>query len=112
MSDVISVKCVLKRRGFEHPSGICDGLAFIGTTQKGKPWHWLPCHEKGTPRLPDIRAEWEYEVRGDRLHFTPSLLDQSDQFHTAFNWDVAFAECPEGQGAHDFFFQINPDVKP
>ena len=113
MSDVITVKCVLKRRGYEHPNGICDALAFVNPAQKGSPWHWIACHEKGQPPLPGTtHPQWEYEVRGNRLHFTPSLLDTSDNFHTAYNWDVQFAECPHGQGAHDFFFELNPEVKP
>ncbi len=112
MGDVITVKCVLKRGGYEHRSDICDALAFINPAQKGNPWHWLPVHAKGTSRLPDIHAEWEYEIRGDRLHFTPSLLDKSDNFHTDFNWNVAFAECPDGRPAHDYFLEINPEVKP
>lgn len=117
MSDVITVKCVLARGKFEDPRGICDGLAFVNPAQKGKPWHWIACHEKGTPAFPTTGGlrempQWEYEVRGERLHFTPSLLDTSDQFHTAYNWDVAFAELPASRGAHDFFFEINPEVKP
>ena len=112
MSDVITVKCVLARRKFEDPAGICDGLAFVNPAQKGKPWHWIACHEKGTAPLPTSRPQWEYEVRGERLHFTPSLLDTSDQFHTGYNWDVAFAELPEGRCAYYFFFEINPEVKP
>ncbi len=112
MSDVIKVRCVLARRKFQDLGGVCDGLAFSNPTQKGNPWHWIPCHEKGTPVTPTYRPQWEYEVRGDRLHFTPSLLDTSDQFHTAYHWDVAFTELPEGRGAHAFFLEINPELKP
>lgn len=111
MGDTITVTCVLHRGGYEAPGGICDALAFVNPAQKGRPWHWIACHEKGKASA-ITHPEWEYEVRGDRLHFTPSLLDTSDGFHTSFNWDVAFQEKPDGVGAHDFFFQINPDVKP
>ncbi len=110
---MITVRCVLARGRFEGPGGTCDGLAFVNPAQKGNPWHWIACHEKGTPGLTaGVCPQWVYEVRGDRLHLTPSLLDTSDQFHTAYNWDVAFAEKPDGMGAHEFFFVINPDLKP
>ena len=114
MGDVITVKCVLARGKYECPTGTCDALAFVNPAQKGRPWHWIACHQKGTPTLPEFRYRplWEYEVRGERLHFTPSLFDTSDNFHTDYHWDVAFAECPEGRGAHDFFFEINPEVTP
>jgi hypothetical protein len=112
MGDIITVKCVLARGKFEDPAGICDGLAFVNPAQKGSPWHWIACHRKGSPPLKTSRPQWEYEIRGDRLHFTPSLLDTSDGFHTAYNWEVAFDELPEHRGAHDYFFEINPEVKP
>ncbi|GEM_PF-6155305 len=112
MSDVITVCCVLARGKFEHPAGTCDALAFVNPAQKGKPWHWIACHKKGTPELPTSWPQWEYEVRENRLHLTPSLLDKSDNFHTAFNWDVSFAECPEHRDPFDFFLEMNPEVKP
>ncbi len=112
MSDVITVKCILVRGKFEGPGGVCDGLAFVNPAQRGNPWHWIACHEKGTPGLTEGACpQWTYEVRGGRLHFTPSLLDKSDGFHTAYNWDVAFHECPDGAEPYDVFFTINPELE-
>lgn len=111
MGDLITVRCVLKRQGYKGIEGKCDGLAFVNPAQHDNPWHWIPCRELGQPILPGLHAQWEYEVRGDRLHFTPSLLDTSDQFHTDYNWSVAFSECPDEKNPHDFFFEVNPDLK-
>ena len=115
MSDVIHCTVVLHRDGYEHlGEERSDGLAFVLPRPNGKKdWHWIACREKSRPK-PNDRSQpvWQYEVRGDRLHFTPSLLDRITGFHTANDWDVAFREKPDGIGAHDFFFQVNPDVTP
>lgn len=113
MSDVIKVRCVLAKGTFEGPGGECDGRAFINPEQKGNPWHWIACHQAGNPGLTkDTVPQWTYQIKGDRLHFTPSLLDRSDNFHTAYNWDVAFAVLPEGRDPYAFFREINPGVVP
>lgn len=116
MGDVIHVTCVLARGKFEGPFDVkADGLAFVNPAQRNKPWHWIACHEKGTPAIPDIGQvhcpQWEYEVKGNRLYFTPSLLDKSDGFHTDYHWNVAFAELPEGRDPYDFFYEQNPGVR-
>lgn len=115
MSDVITSTVVLVKGGYEHLRGPnSDALAFVLPRPGGKnDWHWIACYERGTPK-PECERQpaWEYEVRGNRLHLTPSLLDRSTGFHTAFDWNVAFREKPEGVGAHEFFFQLNPDLKP
>jgi len=114
MGDVIHCTVVLARDGYEHLSDEkSDALAFVLPHGERKDWHWIACREKSRP-LPQDRSQpvWQYEIRGDRLHFTPSLLDRLTGFHTAYHWDVAFREKPAGIGAHEFFFQINPTVKP
>jgi len=112
MGDVIRCKVVLVRGGYEAPGGKCDALAFVLPRPSGRnDWHWIACHEKGKATA-ITHPEWECEVRGKRLHLTPSLLDTITGFHTAFNWDVEFVVKPEGVGAHEYFFAINPEVTP
>jgi hypothetical protein len=63
----------------------------------------IPVYPKGTPK-PATRngAAWEYEVRGNRLHITPSLhvrhqnsltLEWVTDFHNGYSWDVEFREA-------------------
>lgn len=69
----------------------------------------LPCRIKGEAKIKI--PEWEYEERGGRLHLTPSLLCLDTKFHTDYNWDCAFARCPEDQGAYEYFYSLNPNLK-
>jgi len=109
MSDIVTCKAVLVRS--VDPTR-CDHLHLIS---RGEDHHTIPCKPKGR-RLevesPRGHGPWEYEERGERLHLTPSLLCVNSGFHTAFNWDVAFAECPADRRPYDFFFELNPELRP
>ena len=68
----------------------------------------IPCRPKGQEKRTE-GPEWEYTVEGDRLHVTPSLLCMDTQFHTAYNWDVAFEQCPQETSGYEHFYTLNPE---
>ena len=104
MGDVVTCKAVLKKAvDPTRPD-------FLFLSPAHQDYRDLPCHEKGKPK--GGTPEWEYEIRGDRLHITPSMHCTDTGFHTDFHWSVAFELKPEGVDAMTHFFAINPDRTP
>ena len=102
MSDIVTCKAVLRK---SSKPGVADELFLFATGIR-----IISCHPKGTPAS-GYRPEWEYEERDGRLYITPSLLCRDTNFHTAFNWDVAYELCPEGDSHYELFYELNPDLK-
>lgn len=107
MSDIVTCKAVLSR------SVDPTRPDYLHLVTAPNDYRAIPCKPKGRQLAAKYgRPSWQYEERGGRLHITPSLLCTNSGFHTAGNWDVAFAECPEDRRPHDFFFELNPELAP
>jgi hypothetical protein len=99
MGDIVTCICALKKS--THP-GKADRLFMYV-----KGYREIPVSEKGAPPSPDSRA-WTYEIVGDLLHITPSLLFVGDDFHTAYNWTCKFSICPPEEEIMDHYLIKNP----
>ncbi len=83
----------------------------------------LPVHPKGNPG-PTSHPSWEYEIKGDTLHVSPSVrirttkpsethpdrMDPVELFHSDGAWSVKFKEFIPGEyvQASDLFRELNP----
>ena len=109
MGDIITFTCILKKSS--NP-GEPDTLALaISKTDGDNGYREIPCHPVGAkvkpkPSMPNVM--WEYRVSGNQLHLTPSLFCPSVNFHTDYNWSVAFVECPELKDEMELFAETNP----
>jgi hypothetical protein len=112
MGDIIRYTCVLKKGIGQAP----DSLALaVNKSGSDNGYREIPCHPDGEdrrprPGMPDVM--WTYQVRDGRLHLYPSLLCQSANFHTDYNWSVDFIECPQDQDEMDLFMKTNPSCDP